>query len=311
MAEKNQVLSDLYYDIESGFGSAKSLYDDARKAGLVITLNEVKEWLRGQSLKQRKNYKNYNSYSPPFARAVFSMDIMDMISLMKDTGTYKTEYKRYGLVCIDNFSKKCHVVAISNKDGKTLYDAFMECFKEMGHPQSVYSDDEGGFKYNKLQDYFKGEGIIHNISLTHATVAERQVRTLKKMISDRLLVKKDNWETILKPVLNKYNNKMIHSTTGLAPNNAHRDENAIEVKANSVMKEKYLRKYPNIKEGDDVRVFTKSGGNYTSFKESRNSWSDKVYEVKEVNRDVQMNKYYMLEGLSKRYMRHELLLVSK
>ena len=48
MAEKNQVLSDLYYDIESGFGSAKSLYDDAIKAGLVITLNEVKEWLRGQ-----------------------------------------------------------------------------------------------------------------------------------------------------------------------------------------------------------------------------------------------------------------------
>ena len=77
------------------------------------------------------------------------------------------------------------------------------------------------------------------------------------------------------------------------------------------MKEKYLRKYPNIKEGDDVRVFVKGKGNYTSRKESRNQWSEKTYEVKEVNRDLQMNKYYVVEGLKKQFMRHELLLVGK
>ena len=90
---KNEVLSDLYYDIGSGFGSAKSLYDDAIKKGLVITQQEVNDWLKNQSLKQRKNYKNYNSYSTPFARSVFSCDIMDMISLMKDTGTYNEDTK--------------------------------------------------------------------------------------------------------------------------------------------------------------------------------------------------------------------------
>ena len=91
---------------------------------------------------------------------------MDMISLMKDTETYKpdynskgvaggkADYKRYGFVCIDNFSKKCHVVPMANKDTDPVYDAFLECFKEMGHPQSVYSDDEGSFNSKKLQDYF-------------------------------------------------------------------------------------------------------------------------------------------------------------
>ena len=311
MADKNQVLSDLYYDIESGFGSAKSLYDDARKAGLVITLNEVKEWLRGQSLKQRKNYKNYNSYSPPFARSVYSVDLMNMISLMKDTKTYKEEYPLYGFVCIDNFSKKCHVVVLKNKDTDPVYDAFMECFKVMGHPQSIYSDDEGSFNSKKLQDYFKGEGITHKVTLTHANVAERMIRTLKKMISDRLQIHKGSWTIMLKPVLDKYNSKMVHGTTGLVPNEAHKDENSIEVKANSVMKEKYLRNYPNIKAGDDVRVFVKGKGNYTSRKESRSQWSEKVYEVKEVNRDPQLNKYYVIEGLPKKYMRHELLLVNK
>ena len=89
---KNQVLSDLFYDVEQGFGSAKSLYDDAIKAGLVVTLNEVKEWLKSQSIKQRSNYKQYNSYSSPFARSIYSVDLMNMISLMKDTNTYKKEY---------------------------------------------------------------------------------------------------------------------------------------------------------------------------------------------------------------------------
>ena len=312
MADKNNKLSELYYDIDSGFGSAKQLYDDARKAGVVITLNEVKEWLRGQTLKQRKNYKNFNSYSAPFARAVYSVDIMNMVSLMKDTGTYKKEYPLYGFVCIDNFSKKCHTVVMENKDTDPVYDAFMECFKVMGHAQSIYSDDEGSFSSNKLQKYFKDEGIIHKITLTHANVAERMIRTLKKMISDRLQVNKNGaWTIMLKPVLDKYNNKMVHSTTGLTPNEAHKDENSIEVKANSVMKEKYLRNYPNIKAGDDVRVFVKGKGNYTSRKESRSQWSEKVYEVKEVNRDLQMNKYYVIDGLSKKYMRHELLLVNK
>ena len=308
---KQQVLSDLHYDVQSGFGSAKSLYDDAIKAGLVVTLNEVKEWLKSQSIKQRSNYKQYNSYSAPFARSIYSCDIMDMTSLMKDTGTYKPEYKRYGFVCIDNFSKKCHVVPMHNKDTEPVYDAFLECFKEMGHPQSVYSDDEGSFKSKKLQDYFKGEGITHNVTLTHSNVAERVIRTLKKMISDRLQVHKGVWTIMLKPVLDKYNKQMKHSTTGLVPNDAHRDESFITVKANSVLKEKYLRNYPQIREGDKVKTFSKGKGNYTSRKESSSRWSDKIYEVKEVERDKQLNKYYVLEGLPKKYMRHELLLANK
>ena len=152
MADKNDKLSELYYDIEPGFGSARQLYDDLRKAGVVVPWDEVKEWLRGQTLKHRKNYKNLNSYSPQFARAVYSVDIMNMVSLMKDTGTYKKEHPLYGFVCSHNFSKTCNVVVMNSKDTDPVYDASMECFKVMGHPQSIYSDDEGSFNSKKLQN---------------------------------------------------------------------------------------------------------------------------------------------------------------
>ena len=75
-----------------------------------------------------------------------------------------------------------------------------------------------------------------------------------------LQVHKGAWTIMLKPVLDKYNKQMVHSTTGLVPNDAHRDKNHIEVKANSVMKEKYLRKYPKIREGDKVKIFSKGKG---------------------------------------------------
>ena len=136
MADKNDKLSELYYDIESGF--------------------------------------------------------------VKDTGTYNKEHP---CVCIHHFSKTCNVVVMNSEDTDPVYDASMECFKVMGHPQSIYSDDESSFNSKKLQNCFKDEGITHKITLTHANVAEKMIRTLQKIISDRLQVHTEGaWTITLKPV---------------------------------------------------------------------------------------------------------------
>ena len=62
-------------------------------------------------------------------------------------------------LCIDIFSKQCHIVPIENKDGDDVYKAVMECFKVLGQPLSIYSDDEGALNSKKLQTFFKEEGI--------------------------------------------------------------------------------------------------------------------------------------------------------
>ena len=71
----------------------------------------------------------------------------------------------------------------------------------------------------------------------------------------------------------------------------------------------YISKYPKVEVGDKVKIFVKGKGNYTSRKESRNQWIERTYEVKEVGRDGQLNKHHILDGLSKNYNRHEILLV--
>ena len=266
---KDEVLHKLYYDVEKGFGSVSELYKQANKTEASFTLKEVGDWLKKQPIKQEKGYSKYNSFSAPFARYEYQLDIMDMISLMKATGTSDLSSPRYGLICIDIFSKKLHIEPMKVRDGETVYKAILQCFKVLGHPMSIYTDDDGAFAYKKLQEYLKGEAIRSIITLTHASVAERVIRTVKKMLGDRIKATDRTWTSLLSAVLTKYNHQMTHGTTKLTPNEAHKDENEVNVKANSLLKEKYLRKYPKLNVGDKVKIYNKGKGNYTSRKETK------------------------------------------
>ena len=82
-----------------------------------------------------------------------------------------------------------------------------------------------------------------------------------------------------------------------------------DVAANLATKSIHTRKYKNINVGDDVKVFTKGKGNYTSRKETTSRWSDRTYKVVKIDRDITLNTYYVLEGSSRHYNRHELLLI--
>ena len=61
---------------------------------------------------------------------------------------------RYGLVCIDIF-RKFHIVPIENKDGDGVYKAVMGCFKVLGQPLSIYSDDEGALNSKSCTHFLR------------------------------------------------------------------------------------------------------------------------------------------------------------
>ena len=306
--EKEMVLERIYYDVDEGFASVRDLYEKARKVDVGITLDMVSTWMRAQPNKQTRNYKNYNSYAAPFPKYEFQIDLMDVTSLLRDVGSEIKSQLRYGLLCMDIFSKKCHIVPVENKGGDDVYKAVMECFKVLGQRLSIYSDDEGALNSKKLQTFFKEQGITHLITNTDANQAERKIRTVKKMIGDRLRhCKNKACVEVLKPSLNRYNNQ-IHGSTKTTPNNAHNLDNVIQVGTNLILKEKYNRKYPNIK-GDYVTIFDKGKGSYVSRKETRNQWSERKYKVILVDSDMMNNRYYILDGMSKKYNRHELLVV--
>ena len=109
-------------------------------------------------------------------------------------------------------------------------------------------------------------------------------------------------------LLNKYNHT-LDSSTNHTPKEAHQDKSLPDVAANLASRSIHKHAYKNINIGDDVKVFTKGKGNYTSRKETTSRCSDRTYKVVKVDRDITLNTYYVLEGSNRHYNRHELLLI--
>ena len=127
---------------------------------------------------------------------------------------------------------------------------------------------------------------------------------------DRVRYNKAGWTSMLPAVLKKYNSTK-HSSTKLTPNEAHDDKNHVDVKVNLTRREKNTRKYEEIKENDTVKSFTKGRGNYTDRKEYNSKWSksQENYNVRKREYDTTGNRIFQLEGLTKPFLRHEILKV--
>jgi len=307
---KEQIISNVYYDLEKGFGSIQDTLKQAKEQDPSITRVDVETFMKKQPNKQIRGYRGSNSYTAPFSRFEYQIDIMDMVPLTREPEVKiprKNTEPRYALVVIDIFSKLANAVPMKNKDGATVLPALKESFKRMGFPMSIYSDDDGAFK-SVVKEFFDAEGINHIITLTHANVVERFIRTLKNMVYDRVRFNKAGWTSMLPLVLKKYNSSK-HSSTKLPPNEAHDDKNHMDVRVNLTRREKNARKYVEIKENDTVKIFTKGRGNYTDRKETTSKWSKQNYKVRKIEYDTTGNRTFKLEGLTKPFLRHEILKV--
>lgn len=301
---KEEIISNIYYDLEDGFSSKKKTLEDAQKVRATITKEDVDKWFSKQPNKQIKNYKNHNSYVAPYPRYEYQIDIMDMVDLQKD----ETQ-PRYALIVIDIFSKLGYAEPMFNKDSPNVLKGLKNSFNEMGYPINIYSDDDGAFK-SVVKTFFDDNGINHITTRTHANVVERFIRTIKNGIHDRVRFNKAKWEEMLKHVINKYN-KTIHSSTGLSPIDGHKDKNSFKIITALHLKSNYKRKYNTISIGDSVKYFNKGRGNYVSRKETTSKWSNTIHKVSNIEYDVSLNKHYILEGLPGKtsFLRHEILLV--
>ena len=312
---KNDIISNIYYDPAKGFGSVKDILKQAKEQDSTITTNDVKAWLKKQPNQQIKKHRGHNSYTAPFARFQYQIDIMDMVPLTRDVQKkpgkkvkiVKNDLPRYGLVVIDIFSKFANVVPMKFKNGASVLRGLKKSFKIMGFPMSIYSDDDGAFK-SVVKDFFDGEGINHIITLTHANVAERFIRTMKNAIHKRVRFNKGEWPEQMEFALEQYNDT-VHSSTKEKPVEAHKDENHMDVRVNLTLREKNTRKYDNVNEGDKVKVFTKGRGNYTDRKEYLSKWSERAFTVSSIEYDSTGNKVFKLEGKTKPYLRHEIFKV--
>ena len=109
------------------------------------------------------------------------------------------------------------------------------------------------------------------------------------------------WHNYIFPILLTYNNKNEHSTTGITPNEATKEDKQLDVKMTLELKAKRERKYPELKIGDKVKIMLK----YDKFRKEHNPlYSDLKYEVEGIV-EKQGLKFYLVN--SRLRLRNELL----
>lgn len=219
----------------------KKTNQDAREKDSSITLQNVKDWIH-KNVERTKQLRGYNSFINDEAFEEFQVDL----AFFKDQAC---------LVMIDIFSKYAVAVPIQSKETPDVVAGIMEGFTKMGgKPKMIYSDSEGALGSNLFKEYCDEHNIKLITTRTHAWVVERFIRTLKNMINLRIRNTTKSWKDVLFEVLLTYNNKEVHSSTGLTPAEAKLKKNTLQVKLNLELQRISKRKYPEIKVDDEVKL---------------------------------------------------------
>jgi hypothetical protein len=287
MAEKttDEKISEIYYD-QTGFGSMENTYQDVKKKYPKITRKEVSEWYK-KNAEYNVRSSGYNSFVASAPLQEIQVDLFNMKS-KKEGDVYKM-----GMAGIDIFTKKAMAVAIPDKTKESLLEAMKVIFKTIGKPTVLMTDEEGGLVSNFVSDYLKKEGITYIINRNHAPFVERYIRTLKSMISKRLLKNPDaRWYDLLFEAYIVYNRKMVSSVTKMTPAEADKKENLTRVKMNLQLQKKHNKQYDNISLGDKVRLYRKR--KRVGEKEDIPIWSKATYEVVKIEDHPEAGTLYYL-----------------
>ena len=304
-SNKDKIISDIYFD-RSGFGSIATTFKDAKAKDKSITLADVKAWYE-KNVDRKRPMSGFNSFIAPYAYYEYQIDLFFITNNDLDNQKFNV-----GMVVIDIFSKFAVVVPIKSKLQDDVLAGIIEGINKMGKkPELIYSDDEGSLNSNVIKEYIESQKIEIHRTRTHPAFAERFIRTFKNMLFKRVEADekkgKDNiqWTDYIFEIMITYNNKMVHSSTDLTPQEARKPENELKVKANIAMNATKTRKYPELEKGDKVTIFKKKD---KLDKERVSSWQDKMHIVSKITVALGQ-KYYHLEGQARPYLRHELLKV--
>ena len=316
--EKDKIIQNFYEDPLTT-GNIKVLFDNIQKNGIKgIDRKYVEKWLNLQPYKQfSKKYKQSGYYIPVKPRQEFQLDILYFIepnSSLKQYQKYdaigtKTfilnKGYKYGLVCIDIFTKYAQVRLLKKRTAVDTLEATLDIFKVMGKPESIYTDEGSEFasvflkKMNKL-------GVKPITTMTHASFAERFIKTLKtRLYAYMYRVNTKTFYNIVDKIVENYNNS-YHSVIKMTPKEATNPKNEKNVRQNInktyLNKKKRLRKREDFKVGDTVRYLIKRS---IFSKDYEPSYSKEIAKIEKFG-----DTYIRLDN-GRDYLKNELLKVEK
>ena len=294
--EKKKIIRDAGTDQKRGFGSKVSLIKDAKSLSSQITTKDVNEWW-DLNRERKQKMKGYNSFVAPHPMYELQID-MFYYKYKQEHNEGKTKKEMdapYGLLAVDPFTKKIHVVPINQRRHQDWMGAMDKIFKEFGGtPKVVYTDPDIAMTAEDMGKYLRTLGITWIRTRNHAQNAERAIRTIKHGLDERLEAlgddRVDKWYNYIDAVLEKYNKVEKSSVTGMTAEDATKPENEADVRTQLAIHAKHERKYPPIEVGDKVKVFKKK---HQFAKERVGTWDDTLRKVDQIEEIHGQKRYHV------------------
>lgn len=313
--EINKIIKNQYYS-RDGYKSMRNTFLDVKKVNPDIKYSQVKEWFETNLERKTKEGRGFNSFVAPEAYHEYAVDLF----FITDKQLKNQEYN-IGMLCIDVFSKYMTVVPLKTNKSKDFVNSLLKCFDLMGRqPEIVFSDSEGALFNKEARNFLENEANIQLIlTTTHNSMAERAIRTFKSALFKRIerqqqlnknrLKTKTNtniqWTDYIDSILKQYNNT-VHSSTEFKPIEARKKSNEIDVKVNLEMKATNNRKYPDLKEGDTVRILrVKKLGE----KENTSPFRTGRFKIDSISTNFEQ-KFYKINGVPGEFIRSDLVKVN-
>ena len=150
----------------------------------------------------------------------WQIDLMNVVSFHPE----QNDDYQYLLIIIDVFSRRLTVVPLYDKSSREASAATELVFMTSGRiPKSITTDSGREFEGNHLKDLCRKYGVkqFYTIpNITHATVAERVIKTLRLKIGKYMLHNDTTrYIDVLENIVEGYNNAS-HSTIEITPNEA-------------------------------------------------------------------------------------------
>lgn len=265
--------------------------------GGVEKLRRVTKEPRRNVIKFLEATDTYNQFKPIRHRFIrrktlayhknelFAADLADFQKLSR----YNSGY-RFVLVCIDVLSKFVFYIPVKNKKSKEMKRGFGEIFK-VAKPKLLFTDRGQEFVSRDMKKFFAEQGVhlYHTFTESKATVAERQVRTLKEALT-RIFHHTGSYRYVdkLKQLADSYNNTP-HSRTLVAPAKVNRSNEQLIFKR-LFGGPRRTSAIPKYKINDQVRVALTKG---IFVKGYERRWSEEIFTIKRIKLTSDPIMYYI------------------
>ncbi len=312
-----ELLEGIFYDAKTGLQSYDKFRAKVKEQHPEISGREVKAFYRNQEINQLSKkavVKTDKMYKITGPELTFQIDLMFIPKAIKTKEEKKLKAKKEGLcptssfytflLCIEVLTRKAYIYPMPNKQEGSIMTAYFQFIKDVKRdtdefhntadyfdrdkPYGIITDDGFDFKafneYNDDHEITVDAKTAYNDHITGGDrlgLIDRLVRTVKNIFTKYVYAthgKKYSVKSVMKQIVDNYNDTIHKSLDGLTPNQAFSSkETRMAIFDKNQDHNNELESSLNFSIGDTVRILEKK----EAFSKEKPQFSKGIYTIAE------------------------------